>query len=451
MNQERVSYRQLFALWLPLALSWTMMSIAGPVANAGISRLPEPAVNLAAQGLTMSIAVLVESPIIMILSTSVSLVRSRASYLLLRRFVTHLSIALTVIGFLVYFTPLYDVLFLRVMGVPPEVAQAAHPALRVLLFWPAAIGWRRLYQGILIQNGQSRLVSYGTLFRLASLVATVVIGVSIGLSPGALVGGLGMAISVIVEMLVIRWWTLPLIRREVLPVAEDPPNVEPMDYRRLVRFYLPLAGTDAMRVLSRPVTTAGIARAANSTLSLAAWPVGSSLAMLFSSSIMALQEVVLAQIDNEGNQRRVANFALTVGLAFSSLLALVILTPVADWYFGALLGVPTDVKALALSSVLLLVPMPLLFAGRNLQRGILISRRQSGLVQLGMSVNLLALVAILVIGAASGRVQGVMLGVWATVGAEVLEVLALWWLRQRRAPARAPAKACRSVSKESLT
>ena len=50
MNQERVSYRQLFALWLPLALSWTMMSIAGPVANAGISRLPEPAVNLA--GLT---------------------------------------------------------------------------------------------------------------------------------------------------------------------------------------------------------------------------------------------------------------------------------------------------------------------------------------------------------------------------------------------------------------
>ena len=70
MSGERLSYRDSFFLWLPLALSWTMMSVAGPVANAGIARLPEPAVNLAAHGLTMSIAVLIESPIIMILSIS---------------------------------------------------------------------------------------------------------------------------------------------------------------------------------------------------------------------------------------------------------------------------------------------------------------------------------------------------------------------------------------------
>jgi Na+-driven multidrug efflux pump len=441
VSGERLSYRDTFFLWLPLALSWTMMSIAGPVANAGIARLPEPAVNLAAHGLTMSIAVLIESPIIMILSTSVSLVRSRTSYLLLRRFVTHLSIALTVISALVYYTPLYDLLFLRMMGVPPEVADAARPALRVMLLWPAAIGWRRLFQGILIRRGQSKLVSLGTMFRLASLTAMVMLGVSLRLSPGALVGGLAMAVSVIVEMLVIAWWTLPVVREQVLPVSTDPETAEPLDYGRLLRFYLPLAGTDAMRVLSRPITTAGIARAPQATLSLATWPVASGLSMLTSSSVMALQEVVVARAENEETRRRLRSFSAAVGVAFSVLLSLVVVTPVARWYYRALLGVPADVEALALSNLPFLLPMPLLFAGRNFMRGVLISQRQSGLVQLGMFINLLALVGLLVAGAQSGLLHGVTVAIVATVLAEAVEVVSLWLLSRRQPKAQMEPKA----------
>ncbi len=433
MSGERLSYRDTFFLWLPLALSWTMMSVAGPVANAGIARLPEPAVNLAAHGLTMSIAVLIESPIIMILSTSVSLVRSRTSYLLLRRFVTHLSIVLTVVSALVYYTPLYDVLFLRLMGVPAEVADAARPALRVMLLWPAAIGWRRLFQGILIRRGQSKLVSYGTVFRLASLAATVIVGVALRLKPGALVGGLAMAVSVIVEMLVIAWWTLPVVQDQVLPVLTEPETADPLDYRRLLRFYIPLAGTDAMRVLSRPITTAGIARAPQATLSLATWPVASGLSMLASSSVMALQEVVVARAENEDTRRRLRTFSVAVGLAFSALLSIVIVTPAARWYYHALLGVPSDVEALALSNLPFLLPMPLLYAARNFLRGVLISRRQSGLVQLGMFVNLLSLVGLLIAGALSGTMQGVTLAIVATVFAEVVEVVSLWLLSRRQA------------------
>ncbi|MBM4428792.1 MAG: hypothetical protein FJ026_00405 [Chloroflexi bacterium] len=434
MSDDRVGYGELFSLWLPLALSWVMMSVAGPIVSAGISRLPDAAINLAAHGLTMDIAVLVESPIIMILSISVALVRSRTSYLLLRRFVTHLSITLTIIGLLVYFTPAYDIIFLQLIGVPVAVAEAARPALRVMLLWPAAIGWRRLFQGILIVHGRSKQVSYGTVFRLVALTLTVMIGAGMGLRPGALVGGLAMAISVIVEMLAVMWWTLPLIRTKVAPVLVDPANCPPMDYRRLLYFYLPLAGTDMMRVLSRPVTSAGIARAANSALSLAAWPIASGLSGLLSSSVMALQEVVLARIDRAGSQRKLALFSAAVGLALTGLLGLLIVTPLARWYFGVLLGVPADVAAYAVPAVLILVPTPLLLAGRNLFRGLFISRRRSGLVQLGMFVNLFSLAAFLWLGLRMDNLQGVMLAAWATVGAEVLEVALLQWLmRERRA------------------
>jgi len=449
MSDKELSYRELFFLWVPLALSWAMMSIAGPVVSAGIARLPNPSVNLAAHGLTMDIAVLVESPIIMILSTSVALVRNRQTYLLLQRFVARLTVILTIVGFVVYFTSLYDVLFLRVIGVPADVAAAARPALRAMLLWPAAIGWRRLWQGILIVHGQSKLVSYGTVFRLVSLAATVAVGVRLGLTPGALVGGLAMGISVIVEMAAIAWWTLPILRAKVLPVmaapSEDTGTMTLPDLARgakgedgrLLRFYWPLAGTNVMRVLARPMTAAAIARAVDSTVSLAAWPVASGLSSLLTSSAMALPEVVLARIHDQESQRRLAGFSLRIGLALTIILAVLVATPLARLYFDSLLGVPTEIEPLALAASVVLVPMPLLIAIRDFLRGVLIWQRQSGAVQLGMFVNLATLTVILLMALGLTRTSGIMLASLATVGAELVEVAALLWL-VRRVPDQAP-------------
>lgn len=427
-----LSYRHIFAQWLPLALSWVMMSIASPIVSAGISRLPNAAVNLAAYGVTMDIAVLVESPIIMVLSASVALIQGRASYALVRRFVTHLSIALTVLGLLVYYTPLYDPLFLGLIRVPPEVAEAAHPALRLMLFWPMAIGWRRLYQGILIARGRTRLVTYGTVWRLVTLVGMTVLGVALGWS-GAVVGGAALALSVIVEALVIVLWARPLARG-VAAVEEDRHAAPVMSYRQFIVFYLPLAATDVMRVVSRPVTVAGIARAASTTLSLAAWPPALGLSNLMSSGVMALQEIVLAQIRASSSQRRLGLFALGVGVVFTGLQALLTLTPLADWYFRQAIGLPPEVEALALPTAQVLLPLPLLLAARNFGRGVLIARRQSGHVQGAMAANLVALSFFLVWGVWQGGLTGALLAAWGTVAAHVLEVAILMVLARPPLP-----------------
>src|SRR5437588_12875847 len=78
-------------LWFPLALSFELMMLEGPAVQAAIGRLPDPALNLAAWGLTMSLSLLVESPVIMLLATAIALVRDRCSYLALRRFMLTLA------------------------------------------------------------------------------------------------------------------------------------------------------------------------------------------------------------------------------------------------------------------------------------------------------------------------------------------------------------------------
>ena len=75
-----MSLRAVLKLWLPLAVSFELMMLEGPAVQAAIGRLPAPELNLAAWGLTMGLSLLVESPIIMLLTTATALVPSLSRF-----------------------------------------------------------------------------------------------------------------------------------------------------------------------------------------------------------------------------------------------------------------------------------------------------------------------------------------------------------------------------------
>jgi hypothetical protein len=265
-----------------------------------------------------------------------------------------------------------------------------------------------------------------------TLSATVVVGVSVGSISGVLVGGLAMAISVMVEMFIVAWWARPVIREKVMPVRANPTDDPVMSYSGLLRFYWPLAGTDILRITARPMTTIGIARLPDPTLSLAAWPVARSLAQLLSSMVMSIQEVTLARIAGEDSKRRLTLFALATGVVLSGVLVLVSFTGVASLYFGTLMAVPADVQALAIPTTGILALMPLLFASRNFLRGVMIWQRSTGAIQVAMFINVVALVVFLALGIYLGGLRGVIMAAWATIGAQFLETVSLRWLSRRQ-------------------
>jgi len=82
-----------------------MMSVEGPYLTALIARLSEPEYNLAAYGVAFSIALIVESPVIMLLSASIALVENKRTFLKLRSFIYWLNLVL--------------VLFMVVLILPP--------------------------------------------------------------------------------------------------------------------------------------------------------------------------------------------------------------------------------------------------------------------------------------------------------------------------------------------
>jgi hypothetical protein len=77
---DKLTYKKLFQLWYPLAFAWIMISAEGPFLTAVVARLVEPRYNLAAYGISITLAILTEALVIMLLSTSTVFVTSKSNY-----------------------------------------------------------------------------------------------------------------------------------------------------------------------------------------------------------------------------------------------------------------------------------------------------------------------------------------------------------------------------------
>ncbi|MEE8591825.1 MAG: hypothetical protein V3T35_10955, partial [Spirochaetia bacterium] len=183
-----LSYRRIFWFWIPLAAMWFMMAVEQPLIAAFVARMPDPEINLAAYGVVFSVALIIESPIIMLLTAGTALSRGGLSYRRLLLF-SHLLIAgLTALHLLIALTPLYDLILLRVIGVPEEVAALGRGAFLVIAPWTAGVGYRRLWQGVLIRYHRTGVVPITIALRLVVTAGLLILGYSLNRFPGVFVG-----------------------------------------------------------------------------------------------------------------------------------------------------------------------------------------------------------------------------------------------------------------------
>ena len=85
------------------------------------------------------------------MSASTALVEDRPSLEALRRFAYGLSALLTLVQLVILLPPVFDAVA-HLLALPDDVARLTHGGLALLIPWPAAIGYRRFRQGLLIRQ-----------------------------------------------------------------------------------------------------------------------------------------------------------------------------------------------------------------------------------------------------------------------------------------------------------
>jgi hypothetical protein len=369
---KHLTSKKIFIFWVPLAATWFMMAIEGPFLAAIIARLPDPKYNLAAFGVAFAVAILVEAPVIMIMSASTALVEDRDSFRKLRNYTYLLNAVITVVMLVVLVPPVFDFIARSTIGLPAEVATLTYGALWLLLPWPGAIGYRRFFQGILIRRGLTRFVAYGTAVRLTAMATTALILFLEFEVAGAYVGAAALSVGVSVEALASRW----VARGAARETLETEPKGERLTYTSITQFYYPLALTSILALAVHPMVTFFLGRAPYSVESLAVLPVVNSLSFIFRSMGLSFQEVSLALLGRKFEHvKELGRFAIGLGLAASLALGLIGFTPLSGLWFETVSGLSHELAAFAIAPTRILSVLPFFAVMLSFQRSILMQGR----------------------------------------------------------------------------
>lgn len=393
---ENLSWQKLARFWAPLFATWLMMSAEGPLLAALIARIAEPKANLAAWGVAYAIAIIVEAPIIMILSASTALVKDRSSYLKLRNFTAVINLALTAAMGILLFTPLFHFLIYRAIGLPEKVGSLTFEALIILVPWPAAIGFRRFYQGVIIRAGETVRVTYGTIFRFVSMSLT---GTSLFLLtdlPGVQVGAFGLSCGVIMEALFTRLMAKGTIKSLLQTASLEGGGSKGLTYRQIARFYYPLALTSTVSLAVHPAITFFVGRARFPLESLATIPVINGLSFIFRSIGLSYQEVAIALMgDRAENFRLVWRFALFLSIAASLGFGMIAFTPLGQLWFEGASGLSPQLSAFALLPTRVIVLLPALSVLLSFQRALLVKGQTTGPITAATILEVSTILALL--------------------------------------------------------
>lgn len=413
-NAETLRSRFILLFWLPLAAGWLMMALEGPFIAAVVARMPDAALNLAAYGVAFSLAWLVESPIMMLLSASNALVRDRLSFLALRRFAFLLNAGVTLGMIVLAVPPLFRFVGEGLIDLPPEVSRLAHVATAILVPWPAAIGVRRFYQGILTRHRLTRAIAWGTVVRLAAMAASAIAVASWSSLPGAHVAAAALVSGVVAEAVAIRWMARRVIRSLVESDAVVPGTL--VRTREIARFYWPLAMTSVLSMALGPIVTFGLGHGRAPIESLAVWPVVIALLFIFRSGGLAFQETAVALTGSGAeNDARVARVGLAIGATMSLGVVLVAFTPLESLWLDRVSGLTPALAAASIWPIRIMILLPALEYLLGIQRAKLIVERRTGPITTATAIETAGLAASLVLCIGPLGMTGAVAGAIATM------------------------------------
>jgi len=366
-----------------------MMGVEGPYLAAVIARLPDAKFNLAAHGVSYAFALLVEAPVIMLMSAATALVTDAESFRKMRNFAHTLGAGATALLLIVLIPPVHRFLLQDLVRLPAEVADLTYGALWLFLPWPGAIGYRRFLQGVLIRSGRTRLVAYGTVVRVVAMFATAMVAYHVTDMPGAWVGALALSAGVTAEAVAARWMAADTVRSILdAPPAAAPAPASDLTSRSIASFYYPLALTSLIGLTVQPLLTFFMGRSASPVESLAVFPVVQSLSFIFRTLGLSFQDAAIALMgERHRHLPELERFATGLGLAASAGLALVAFTPLSVFWFETMSGLTPELAAFALFPARVIAPLPALTVLLALQRAILVNVRRTRPITMATAIE----------------------------------------------------------------
>ena len=404
---------------------WVIMGVEQPAITSVVARLGDAKTNLAAFGIAFSFVLIMESPILQLLTAATALSTDRQSYRRLLLFSILLGGAMTVIHVAFGVTPAFRLLLTGLLRIPEEIVEPARIAYLYMAPGALLVAYRRLWQGVLIRYKHTTVVAVAMLARVLAVALTLAAGILWPRLPGSTLGAIAMSIGIFFSAAAIYLPARRVIRFEMAPTVGDDPDAPELSWRRLLSFYIPLALTSFIGLAARPLLTMGIALGPEAIESLAVWPVLLGYLFLFTSVDISFQEVVVTLLRGDNGFTGLRKFSTRLAVISSSVFLLTVALPLSRLWFRSIAGLSPELVGYTRAPMLILSVIPALAALVSWYRGVLISQRRTSIITRAVGLNLVFLVGPVFVGALLLPVSSVVIAAGAYVTALSAEMLYL--------------------------
>jgi len=397
LSADNLTYKKIFLFWIPLAATWIMMSVEGPFLAALVARMPHPEFNLAAYGVAFSFALIIEAPVILMMSASTSLVKGRFSFCKLRNFTYSLNSIVTVLMLVLTIPSIFYFIAMTLINLPAEVARLTHIAIIILIPWPGAIGYRRFYQGILIRNNLTKRVAYGTIVRISSMSITALVLFLFFNVDGVVIAASALSVAVICEAIASKIMAYKIVTK-IKAGENEWDESSDLNYKKIFSFYYPLALTSILTLGVQPMVTFFIGQSRMPLESLAVLPVVVFFVFIFRSFGMSFQEVGIALLGKnmEGFQT-LKRFVIITGSIVVISLGIIALTPLSGIWFHYVSGLSPELTKLAHLPLIILILIPGTSFLLSFQTAVLVEAKNTKPISFATGIEFTMIIIVLLV------------------------------------------------------
>lgn len=386
-------YKEVLNLWkqfIPLSLTDMAMALGEPVRNYAIASLPNGELNLASFGIAKSLANFFEAPIIMVLHASNALAKDIESSKKFFRFTLVFSLLLAGIFLSLSVPAVFEIVGKKVFSLSFEISDVTRKIIYSIFPFPFIIGWRRYFQGLLIQQKKNSVVAHASLIRLFFVIAIPLLGIYLSWSGlacaiGSLIGGL------VAESIYVTYFSLKYYNNSFVKSKQNSPL--PKSYYALFKYYFPLGYSMMIIWGTRTLIIFMLSYAIDAKNALMLWPIIWGIVLVVSNGTRMVQQVYIASKE-EFSKSAINTFVITVAFAFTLLLLLIIFTPWGSKIINFSMGNLSHYNSLVLSGLIYFIFFPALTTVQNILQGALILKNKTNVIGIAAMPSHLALATI---------------------------------------------------------
>lgn len=389
--EPSLSYSTLLRFFLPLSFSAGMVYLSHVIIHSTLARSPYSVTVIASYSVALTLYAILERPLVLLRQTSSALVRDGTSFRAMQHFSFRLIGTATLAALLISYTPLGEWLFPRLFGVKEAWLNETITAFRVILFVLLFSGIRCLYQGVIIYYRLTKWMTIGMVIRLFFMCLVAWLFIKNDAVRAGYVGAVIFLVGMAIECCVSVWEGRKLVRE--LPERSEGHEVKTAG--QVFGFFRPLLFAAMFATVISPSVNAALGWSDKAELAVASYAVALSFSQLVFSFCTYMHQLVINFYQQDSQV--VNRFAAFIGLLPATLLGVISFTPLGEWVLTHMIGVEGMLLAESTRVLRFLVLYALLYPFLDYSNGLLMLKRQTGVMAYSQAGNALGVLVVLLL------------------------------------------------------